>query len=739
MESETSNEHQMDHESPSAGEPSPPNEAHESHEPHDSQSTNEPQDSQSKNEPPDSHSTDGTERDKDDPIGERGNCESLPPSRPVNSGVRYYNLQGFYNRVEDDNWDYTVEVLVARPNWAGEVEEETKRRTLIDLDESQPAGDVSRTAGALMASSPEKLGERRKIQRVRIRSPAILKLLADFSSWDDSDLLEATNDTIVFGRPFRTFEYCHAGMKKKLAEMRAAELTVDDGTSQGAEAQQAAVDSSGPSRPTPLDEMQVYVDFVENMILPLWTALEKVEKGSSRSILYSDIPCLFRPGELVYMPPSPAKSRDLYPTAAQTIFKVLFCIPRDLPTSLDGGRWDVTGLSVTSLHLHCLDHNGESFKAIYHLVEFKEFFDGEKEITSLPCYPLRFHSDYEAVLKRHKDMGEWVRQCVEGEIRHFYYSGWTMETSVLPQDEPGNTEAGGKGPSYIESDVVVDFKEATRQNTDWATEGRDRPTFAAGNRGKRDSYCEMMYWSKNGSEITHRCSETFLYREDTVYAADAKEFFRNDRWLQLEENSEKNPSDPAAKWDPSDLALVPRRILAYVLSERRFARLDAQHLQNELLCRQATLDDIKMKPGHRNIIRSTVSSHFDKKERERKSVVPAYQPDVIHGKGRGVVILLHGAPGVGKTATAEAVAQEFKKPLFPITCGDLGTTPVAVEKTLKDIFRYAHLWDCILLLDEADVFLTQRDRTDVERNALVSGEPLIHGLLYNPFRRPDRD
>ncbi|KAK4112421.1 hypothetical protein N656DRAFT_798219 [Canariomyces notabilis] len=119
-----------------------------------------------------------------------------------------------------------------------------------------------------MASSPEELGERRKIQRVRIRSPTVLNLLADLSSWDESDLLEATNDAIVFGRPFRTLEYCHAGMKKKLAEMRAAELWVDNGPSEGAEGEQA-VDTSAPSRPTPLEEMEVYVDFVENMILPL--------------------------------------------------------------------------------------------------------------------------------------------------------------------------------------------------------------------------------------------------------------------------------------------------------------------------------------------------------------------------------------------------------------------------------------------------------------------------------------
>lgn len=127
-----------------------------------------------------------------------------------------------------------------------------------------------------------------------------------------------------------------------------------------------------------------------------------------------------------------------------------------------------------------------------------------------------------------------------------------------------------------------------------------------------------------------------------------------------------------------------------------------------------------MQQSHRNIIRSTVTLHFAGVEHERETNSLAYCPDMIHGKGRGLVILLHGAPGVGKTATAEAVALEFQKPLFPITCGDLGTTPDAVEKNLRDIFRLAHMWNCILLLDEADVFLTQRDRTDIERNALVS-------------------
>ncbi|KAI0854929.1 hypothetical protein F4860DRAFT_520354 [Xylaria cubensis] len=51
-------------------------------------------------------------------------------------------------------------------------------------------------------------------------------------------------------------------------------------------------------------------------------------------------------------------------------------------------------------------------------------------------------------------------------------------------------------------------------------------------------------------------------------------------------------------------------------------------------------------------------------------------------------------------------------------CGDLGFTPQGVESSLNEIFRLAHLWDCILLLDEADVFL--RETNALQRNALVS-------------------
>lgn len=94
--------------------------------------------------------------------------------------------------------------------------------------------------------------------------------------------------------------------------------------------------------------------------------------------------------------------------------------------------------------------------------------------------------------------------------------------------------------------------------------------------------------------------------------------------------------------------------------------------------------------------------------------------DLIHRKGNGLIILLHGGPGTGKTFTAESVAEIAQKPLFCITCGDIGTKPELVEQYLDTVLHLGKTWGCVVLIDEAEVFLEQRSLDNLERNALVS-------------------
>jgi hypothetical protein len=93
--------------------------------------------------------------------------------------------------------------------------------------------------------------------------------------------------------------------------------------------------------------------------------------------------------------------------------------------------------------------------------------------------------------------------------------------------------------------------------------------------------------------------------------------------------------------------------------------------------------------------------------------------DLILNKGSGLIFLLQGSTGVGKTLTAETTAEYLKRPLYYVNVGDLGTEPVKMEQNLNDILRLAERWNAILLLDEADIFLEARDNFNITRNAMV--------------------
>lgn len=68
------------------------------------------------------------------------------------------------------------------------------------------------------------------------------------------------------------------------------------------------------------------------------------------------------------------------------------------------------------------------------------------------------------------------------------------------------------------------------------------------------------------------------------------------------------------------------------------------------------------------------------------------------------------------------VAEEMKAPLYSISPGDLGTDPEVVQARLREQFEIAELWNAVILLDEADIFLEKRDINHLARNRLVSGQ-----------------
>lgn len=94
--------------------------------------------------------------------------------------------------------------------------------------------------------------------------------------------------------------------------------------------------------------------------------------------------------------------------------------------------------------------------------------------------------------------------------------------------------------------------------------------------------------------------------------------------------------------------------------------------------------------------------------------------DIVRDKGKGLIGLLSGPPGVGKTLTAEVVAEVARRPLYILSSGEMGDNSNDVQKHLDKTLELTEAWDAVLLLDEADVFLTKRDNENLARNAITS-------------------
>ncbi|KAG1732891.1 P-loop containing nucleoside triphosphate hydrolase protein [Suillus paluster] len=151
-------------------------------------------------------------------------------------------------------------------------------------------------------------------------------------------------------------------------------------------------------------------------------------------------------------------------------------------------------------------------------------------------------------------------------------------------------------------------------------------------------------------------------------------------------------------------------VLGFCFGVKEWGGFALDRLQ-DIAWSQESFDSLVLGPKQKSLIHALVKQH--------ESQTSQFD-DIVQGKGKGLVGLLAGPPGCGKTLTAEAVAEVTRRPLYYVSAGELGTDAKAVDKALIQILELAQKWKAVLLLDEADVFLYQRSSNDVIRNALVS-------------------
>ncbi|KAH6950276.1 P-loop containing nucleoside triphosphate hydrolase protein [Fusarium avenaceum] len=164
--------------------------------------------------------------------------------------------------------------------------------------------------------------------------------------------------------------------------------------------------------------------------------------------------------------------------------------------------------------------------------------------------------------------------------------------------------------------------------------------------------------------------------------------------------------------------LCPKRVIGFALKSRKWDLLDIECCHQPRVNHKA-IDSLVLSEERKTMIKSLVYRYTDNNRVDPQVPAP-WVADTIRDKGESQIFLLHGGPGVGKTFTAECIAESTGRPLLSLTCADIGTEDKEVEARLSDWFSLAETWGAVMLLDEADVFLERRNRADLARNSLVS-------------------
>ncbi|KAI8960571.1 P-loop containing nucleoside triphosphate hydrolase protein [Daldinia sp. FL1419] len=162
-----------------------------------------------------------------------------------------------------------------------------------------------------------------------------------------------------------------------------------------------------------------------------------------------------------------------------------------------------------------------------------------------------------------------------------------------------------------------------------------------------------------------------------------------------------------------DLIMTNATVRGFAFSAKKFLEFFVENL-SPIKWDESYFDQLVLNPTTKRTVQAMVSMHT------RRGQTSAGVDDIVEGKGKGLVLVLHGPPGVGKTLTAECVAESVHRPLYMVSAGDLGTDSYALETTLGRIMDIATTWGAVLLIDEADIFLERRSLHDLKRNAMVT-------------------
>ncbi|KAH9863030.1 hypothetical protein IAQ61_009305 [Plenodomus lingam] len=349
-----------------------------------------------------------------------------------------------------------------------------------------------------------------------------------------------------------------------------------------------------------------------------------------------------------------------------------------------------------------LEYDGKAFGLGDHQVSIPAF-KGHRKITSLSAYPLKYHKDPEGIKEQLIARGKkfvalqgmnYRAQKGIAYMKHknsiirFIINGRVMiDPAIFRRINPNYPF------SYLKHDELDQDGENDDDESDCCGCGSGE------DEGGTDKLRVIMWKDSKGKKHPIQ-----------VYQSEIDEENGKNLGGQLDETEETSETKRQV-FTQEELLIASPVVLGFAFSEKLWLEFSLSGI-DEIKWNSEAFSSLVLPPRIKQNLKGLVSSHRFNAARTID--------DVIQGKGKGLNVVLHGPPGVGKTLTGESIAEYLKCPLYAVSAGELGTNSRTLETDLNRIMDITHSWGAILLLDEADVFLEARQPQDVMRNSLVS-------------------
>ncbi|KAH6999336.1 P-loop containing nucleoside triphosphate hydrolase protein [Ilyonectria destructans] len=326
---------------------------------------------------------------------------------------------------------------------------------------------------------------------------------------------------------------------------------------------------------------------------------------------------------------------------------------------LDHGRY-IEHEGAKSYHLSCrfIDADGEAFgwkKATLVI----DSFQNVKSMLDLDVIPSHLHPGMDAIRNRLTERGRNFEKL--NGIHHKAYSGaYQLAKPIFgaPRKQHADDER-----------IVIDSRSFSEYNDDHTQAlsplADDRSLENIGDHG----------YSGTPIPISYLLSQRII--DQMVMVARGKETVR--------------PARPKGK----HYALCTNFVRGFCLEAKKWAYLEVESIR-DISWNVTAFDRLVLQGNYKRVIKAFVEVQM--------SGLDDFD-DVIKGKGRGMIMLLSGEPGTGKTLTSESVAETMRKPLYGMSAGELGDDASEVEQNLHRVLELSARWGAVLLLDECDVFL----------------------------------